>query len=486
VFRRTGHRELAEGEKLSSATMFDANRDATLVRLEARLVNVHETIAGEVLELETGATNYLARASNGSHAAELPPNGSLIEITGVYAAQGRALDPERGVGIFEILLNSMSDVRVLERAPWWTPRRTVAALAILGVILLLAAIWIAMLRKRVEEKTSALKEEIDGHKRTEEQLEKKTRLLENEVEERKAIECEMQRIHELLMQASRDAGMAEVATGVLHNAGNVLNGANLSLTFLIDRVKALPSTRLEKIVALLRAHAHEMEQFLSKDPKGRMIPEFLEKLLEQNIGERAALLAECESLRKSLDHLNQVVAMQQDYASQIFGLEESTRIEDLVEDALKITAADFLRRRVSVERDFASVCPIRADKHRVLQVLVNLLKNAAEACSEVNESGGKIRVRIAAAEAEQVVVEIEDNGVGISAQNMTRIFGQGFTTRREGRGFGLHSSALIAHDIGGKLTANSDGPGKGARFTFFLPLTTRATASQRVPVEIES
>ena len=63
-----------------------------------------------------------------------------------------------------------------------------------------------------------------------------------------------------------------------------------------------------------------------------------------------------------------------------------------------------------------------------------------------------------------------DNGIGIPADNLTRIFGHGFTTRKEGHGFGLHSGALAAKELGGALTVESDGPGKGATFTLEFPI----------------
>jgi two-component system NtrC family sensor kinase len=65
--------------------------------------------------------------------------------------------------------------------------------------------------------------------------------------------------------------------------------------------------------------------------------------------------------------------------------------------------------------------------------------------------------------------------VGIAPENLTRIFSHGFTTRTDGHGFGLHSAALAAQQMGGRLTAQSDGPGRGATFTLELPVAAPAT-----------
>ncbi len=468
VVRVTGRQPLPPGVRLSPGNLLSARYDATRVQIEAQLVDVHAAAGGEVAELKAESAVFTARCPSGSGGSlKLLPIGSLVDVAGIYVAHGGA--PAGAVASFELLLNSAADLHILKRPPWWTPRRALGAVGALLVILLLATMWIATLRRRVEEKTGALQTEIEEHKRTESQLEKKSSLLQSEVEERKAIEAEMERVHKLLVEASRNAGMAEVATGVLHNIGNVLNGVNLSLTALTERVNASFARRLEGVVGLLRQNAGNLETFLSHDPKGKLIPEFLEKLVEQANAERAALLNECDALRKSLDHVNQVVAMQQYYATHVVGLEEAIDLPELVEEALRMTARDFQRSAVVVERSFDAVASIKADRHRVLQILVNLLKNAAKACARMERPDRKVSLSLAGDRETGVTLEVRDNGIGIPPENLGRIFGQGFTTDSDGRGFGLHSSALIARELGGKITVSSPGVGKGALFILSLP-----------------
>jgi two-component system, LuxR family, sensor kinase FixL len=71
-------------------------------------------------------------------------------------------------------------------------------------------------------------------------------------------------------------------------------------------------------------------------------------------------------------------------------------------------------------------------------------------------------------------ITVADNGVGVAPESFSRLFTQGFTTKKEGHGFGLHSSALAAEEMGGTLTCVSEGPGRGAAFTLELPLDERA------------
>jgi len=103
------------------------------------------------------------------------------------------------------------------------------------------------------------------------------------------------------------------------------------------------------------------------------------------------------------------------------------------------------------------------------QILVNLVRNAKHACVESGRATKRLTVRVAADEG-LVKVAVTDDGIGIPAENLTRIFNHGFTTRKHGHGFGLHSGALAAKEMGGSLTVESAGVGQGATFTLELPL----------------
>ena len=333
-----------------------------------------------------------------------------------------------------------------------------------------------LLEIRVAERTTALAAangsliaEVEQRKRAQAEVEGQKSRLETEIEERQRIQIEVERIHRQLLDASRRAGQAEVASSVLHNVGNVLNSVNVSASVIRDRVRHFRLANLSRAAALLRDHSGDLARFLTEDDRGRRLPQYLEELAQQLAQDQNELLTELQVLSQNVEHINEIVAMQQTYA-KVAGLLENVAVSEMVETALKMNSAAFTRHNVRVERLFDEVPGIIVDRHRVLQILVNVLRNAKYACDEGGQMEKLIVVRIRVAETNVVRIEIADNGIGIPAENLTRIFSHGFTTRKGGHGFGLHSSALAAREIGGSLNAYSDGFGKGATFVLELPL----------------
>jgi len=290
-----------------------------------------------------------------------------------------------------------------------------------------------------------------------------------DISARKESAEELERVHKQLMIASRQAGMAEVATNVLHNVGNILNSVNISASLVTERVKQSKAPGVSRVAALLHAQGSAVGDFLANDERGKHIPEYLTSLGEQLLSDQRIELEELASLRDNLEHIKDTVAMQQSYA-KLCGVTETVAVAELVEDSLRLNAGAFVRHGVTLRREFNEVPPITVDKHKVLQILVNLVRNAKYACDESGRTDKLITLRIEAAPA-GVRICVIDNGVGIPAENMSRLFTHGFTTRVDGHGFGLHSGALAAQELGGSLRVTSDGPGRGAMFILELPCT---------------
>jgi PAS domain S-box-containing protein len=274
-----------------------------------------------------------------------------------------------------------------------------------------------------------------------------------------------------LLETSRLAGMAEVATGVLHNVGNVLNSVNVSAGLVVEKLRRSKAPKLAKAAALLTEHNGNIGEYLTKDPNGQKLPGYLLKLGEFFVAENAELLEEIDQLGRNIEHIKEVVAMQQSYA-KVSGVFENLPAERLVEDAIAMNIGAFERHGVKVERKFSPVPLVRVDRHKVLQILINLIRNAKYALDEVERTDKTITISIFAVNKRAVRIVVADNGIGIAPENLKRVFAHGFTTREEGHGFGLHSGANAAHSMGGSLSVASAGPGRGATFTLELPITS--------------
>ncbi|HZL42340.1 MAG TPA: two-component regulator propeller domain-containing protein [Verrucomicrobiae bacterium] len=296
----------------------------------------------------------------------------------------------------------------------------------------------------------------------------RTAELQNEVEERKRVQREVERIHRELVDSSRQAGQAEVASSVLHNVGNVLNSVNVSACIIKDRMRSSKASDVNRIAELLDSHREDLSAFLASNGRSNQVIDYLKGLARRISAEHTELSTEIDGLSKNIDHIKEIVAMQQSYA-RVSGVVDIQSIPSLVADALRMHQTALENARVTVLREFEPVPDILVDKHKVLQILVNLISNAKNALAESNSGERVLRLRVSAKAEGRMRVSVSDNGVGIAPQNLSLIFTHGFTTRRDGHGFGLHSGFLTAKEIGGTLEVLSEGLGKGATFTLEIP-----------------
>jgi signal transduction histidine kinase len=232
---------------------------------------------------------------------------------------------------------------------------------------------------------------------------------------------------------------------------------------------------LVKAAMLIRSHENDLGNFFVNDPKGKQLPEYLSNLGEHLTKEHEEVLKELGSLASNIIHIKEIVAMQQSYA-KTSGLLEKHKPAELVEDALRMNLGAVNRHKISVVREFNDVPPVMTDKHKVLQILVNLIRNAKYACDDSGKEDKQIKLKVWNGDG-LVKIAVIDNGIGIAPENLTRIFNHGFTTRKEGHGFGLHSGANAAQELKGKLTAASEGLGHGASFILELPVNQQENHS---------
>ena len=299
-----------------------------------------------------------------------------------------------------------------------------------------------------------------------------------DITEAKAAETRLAELNLQLRETSRQAGMAEVATAVLHNVGNVLNSVNVATNLVVEKLRASKAPKLGKAAALIAGHSDDLGSYLRHDPSGQKLPGYLANLGAHLITENADLLREMEQLGRNIEHIKQVVATQQSWA-KVSGVYETLPAERLVEDAIAMNAGCFEQHGILLKRNFSETPPVLVDRHKVLQILINLIRNARNALDDTDRLDKRIAISIAPAGGDGVRIDVTDNGMGIPPENLDRIFGHGFTTRKDGHGFGLHSGANAAKEMGGTLTVSSPGPGGGATFILTLPVEDGATGPAR-------
>jgi signal transduction histidine kinase len=434
AFQRTSPAALPEPQLTTAENiLLNGTNDAALVQIEARLVQAVPRSAHPKLVLQSGSiifTAALATDAEGSKIAAFQI-GSLLRLVGVCSIQaGEGHEPES----FRLLVAKPQDIILLSTPPWWTIQHGLMIASGLALGGLVAWGWSSSLRRKVREQTQVIR-----------------------------------RNEEELITISRQAGMSEVATAVLHNVGNVLNSVNVSAALAANNLRQSKCGNISLIANLMEEHTGDLGHFMTHDPKGRKLPGYLAKLGEHLVEEKCSIVAELDCLIKNIEHINDIVSMQQNYA-KVRGVMETVAVGELIEDAFRLNLAALDRHKIQLFREYDAthVPKITVEKHKVMQILVNLVSNAKYACSESGQPDKRVSVRVTNGD-DRVRISLADNGVGIPRDNLSRIFNHGFTTRKDGHGFGLHNAALAAQEMGGTLTAHSEGPGRGATFILELP-----------------
>jgi PAS domain S-box-containing protein len=287
-----------------------------------------------------------------------------------------------------------------------------------------------------------------------------------DVTRRKLAEMQVESLRHELVEASHRAGMAEIATGVLHNVGNVLNSVNVSTEALMRELESSRLHLLGRTVAMLDEQRDRLAEFLANDPKGRKLPTLLDRLRHELEVEQSRLHAELSRLRQHVGLMRSIVEAQQRLA-KLGDMVEPIRPDELVRQTLTMFQLDFDSRVIELVLELDDVGAVVVDKQAALQVLANLIRNAIEAL-EVVDRRRMLTIRVHADDHE-VHFDVQDNGCGIDPEHLDRLFQHGFSTKPNGHGFGLHASAIAARTMNGTLEVHSEGLHRGARVRLTLP-----------------
>ncbi|TWT80152.1 Sensor protein ZraS [Planctomycetes bacterium CA13] len=296
----------------------------------------------------------------------------------------------------------------------------------------------------------------------------------SDINAQKDSQKELMRLHQEMVAMSHQAGMAEVASGVLHNVGNVLNSVCVSAALVCESLETSRASQLGQIADMLDEHSDNLNHFITEDDRGRRIPRYLGTLAKNLMGERAITMENIDRVCKKIEHIKEIVSRQQEFA-RVCGVEQQIDLRDVIEDAIKIPHVGYEHCGIELVRKYEGHPKTLTDKHKLLQILVNLLGNAKQAVSEADVDSKKIIVHLSQPSLDRAIVSVIDNGVGIAKEHHDSIFSHGFTTKSDGHGFGLHSCALAMEQLGGSIRFGSDGVGQGATFTLNLPLIQSTT-----------
>lgn len=336
-------------------------------------------------------------------------------------------------GSFRILAPTLEDVVLLEAGPWWTPKHTFTLLGGIAFAAVLTSAWVSSMRRQIRAQT----ETIRKHQKE-------------------------------LLETSRQAGMAEVATSVLHNVGNVLNSVNVSADVLRQHLHGSRLDGLGRVAELLQSHGADLAQFLTASPQGKALPGYLRQLADHLRGEKDVLVGEVAELSARIDHMKDIVDRQQSYA-RCSGVTTQMAARELAQEAIEMQRIPLQQAGIAVRVDVVGDDDGEFDRARVLQILMNVLGNARHAIRDTGRGEGSITIGVTR-DGDRLRFRVQDDGVGIAADGLERVFQHGFTTKQDGHGFGLHHSANAATEMGGRMWAESAGKGHGATFVLELPI----------------
>jgi signal transduction histidine kinase len=290
---------------------------------------------------------------------------------------------------------------------------------------------------------------------------------------RKNSELEIDKINQQLLVSAREVGMADVSSSILHNIGNVLNSINVSSSLIEESYKNSNVPDLFNALGILKDHKAHINDYLHDDEKGKLFPEFLIAIADPLQQEHSLRIREMSNICAGVQNIRQIIDAQQSL-SMISGIWEKILLQDVMELTLKMFGEQFSERGILVNEAYEDITSVYTDRSKLTQILFNLLQNAKDALiyDTATNQDKKINISIKKSISNQNVVEItvSDNGIGISKENLNKIFTYGFTTKESGHGIGLHSCALCANELGGKMKVLSEGNGRGAAFILELPV----------------
>ncbi len=429
-----------------------------------------------------GATQTILGAQQLAHGV-LVTEAKAVSVLGSRAAQMVASRP---VEQFPLMITTVID-RSIFLKEWDEVASAIVWRASLALILLaLGALWLlrsdTRLQLELRDRLVAQEALRRAHEELESRVLERTRALRLEVAERRRVERELVSANAMTYAISHRAGMAEVANSVLHNVGNVLNSANVSTLVLYEQQKTTSLKDFPLAVRLMTAHRKDLARYFEQDPQGRQLPEYLSLLAEVWEVEYASVIKELEQLMLSMQHLKEIVARQQSLSGQ-GGLKVRMNLKEVLHDAISLLAVQLTEAEIEVTCQVSDAVWWHGDRIKLTQIILNIVMNGQQAImASVERNIRKLQIQVSQSNDHTLRIDFIDNGIGMTEATLSGLFSYGFTTKENGHGLGLHASAVAAQEMGGTLTAKSDGMYLGSTFSLTLPIDRTLLQPEQVDV----
>ncbi len=299
-----------------------------------------------------------------------------------------------------------------------------------------------------------------------------------QAKERKQFLAEKEQLRSQLGEAAYKIEMADVASTVLHNVGNVLTSVTVAAHMVESVVDQSSVILVNRMAELIKAHDQDLGTYLTEDPKGKRIPLSLEKLGTHLLEEQRAILKEMKGLVRNIRHMKQIIVSHQTMAKSA-GQIEQISLAEVLSHAMELSFQPGDEKWITIRPDFQQVPTVLVDQHQLLQILVNLLRNAKQAMRQQTKDRHELNLSVKYQDDDEtsVVMTIQDSGIGIAPEHLSKMFTRGFTTKTDGNGIGLHSSIRAIQKMGGSMYVRSEGVGRGATFTLTFPVQKEAVSS---------
>jgi signal transduction histidine kinase len=299
-----------------------------------------------------------------------------------------------------------------------------------------------------------------------------------QAQERKQFLAEQERLRSQLGEAAYKMEMADVTSTVLHNVGNVLTSVTVAANIVESVVDQSSVILVNRMAELIKAHDQDLGRYLTEDPKGKRIPPSLEKLGTHLIEEQRTILKEMKGLVRNIRHMKQIIASHQAMAKSA-GQAEQISLANVLSHAMELSFQPGDEKWITIRPNYQQVPTVLVDQHQLLQILVNLLRNAKQSMLQQVQDSHDLNLSVKYQDDDEasVVMTIQDSGIGIAPEDLSKMFTRGFTTKTDGNGIGLHSSILAIQNMGGSMHVQSEGVGRGATFTLTFPVQKEAVSS---------